>query len=116
MKIVSDNTYLNTMEVDLVPKFRSERLGELTEYAFACGYVIECRTDCRDNSISMGMSHGSYDVKGFVAGEHYYEVFHSLKLARRFYKTLRTRIYSAIRRAEKREQKDAGNEQRSSET
>ena len=61
--------------------------GFLTRYALACGYVEKTETDL--GRITLGMESpgsGVFHIKGFINGEHLWDVAESLTEARAIYR------------------------------
>lgn len=57
-------------------KFYNQK-GNLTRYAFACGYIE------RNKHVTLSMEHGVYIVRGFVDGTHINESFRNVTDARK---------------------------------
>ena len=66
------------------PKFKTKR-GLLTMYSFLCGYIEKKEIDA-DNRATLELD-GTFHVKGFKQGVHFWEVFerNELPKARKFY-------------------------------
>lgn len=72
----------NVTFTELYPKFRT-KAGKLTRYAFACGYIEQKEID-DNNRGSIEMNNGTFEVKGFRNGAHFYQVFRLVKDARKY--------------------------------
>jgi hypothetical protein len=58
------------------------KAGNLTPYAFACGYVE--RYASGEDRLTLSREPNDWHVKGFIAGKHVWEIFEKLKDARTF--------------------------------
>jgi uncharacterized protein (DUF1330 family) len=62
----------------LAPKMKMrDKRGQLTAYAFACGYIE------RIGQLNLSRGHNAYYVKGGIDNTHIYKVFTTLKDARK---------------------------------
>jgi hypothetical protein len=53
-------------------KFRN-RNGEITRYSFCCGYVMQYELN-DDNRITMSLEPNGFHLKGFINGEHFWDI------------------------------------------